>query len=71
INPRHAFHIPGAPYYLAAGLLFSAMLLATRVEQPKFEEAGEKPFTAAEAMPIEEIGSASVAPLVEPPQKSG
>ncbi len=71
INPRHAFHIPGAPYYLAAALLFSAMLLATRVEQPKFEEAGEKPFTPAEAMPIEEIGSASVAPLVEPPQKSG
>ena len=71
INPRHAFHIPGAPYYLAAALLFSAMLLATRVEQPKFEEAGEKPFTPAEAIPIEEIGSASVAPLVEPPQKSG
>ncbi len=71
INPRHAFYIPGAPYYLAAALLFSAMLLATRVEQPKFEEAGEKPFTPAEAIPIEEIGSASVAPLVEPPQKSG
>jgi len=71
INPRHAFHIPGAPYYLAAALLFSAMLLATRVEQPKFEEAREKPFTPAEAIPIEEIGSASVAPLVEPPQKSG
>ena len=36
IDPKHSFHIPGAPYYLAAALLFTAMLLATRVEQPRF-----------------------------------
>jgi DHA1 family tetracycline resistance protein-like MFS transporter len=68
INPMHPFHIPGAPYYLAAALLFSAMLLATRVEQPTFEEPAKKPCAA---VPAEEIGSASVAPLMEPPQKSG
>jgi hypothetical protein len=30
--------MPGAPYYLAAVLLFTAMLLATRVEQPQYGE---------------------------------
>ena len=30
--------MPGAPYCLAAVLLFTAMLLATRVEQPQFGE---------------------------------
>ena len=33
INPKHSFQIPGAPYYLAAALLFAAMLLATRLEE--------------------------------------
>src|ERR1700687_3112757 len=35
INPKHSFHLPAAGYYLAAALLFSAMLMATRVEQPQ------------------------------------
>jgi DHA1 family tetracycline resistance protein-like MFS transporter len=38
INPKHSLHMPGAPYYLAAVLLFTAMLLATRVEQPQYGE---------------------------------
>src|SRR5206468_3412675 len=42
INPKHSLHIPGAPYYLAAALLFTAMLLATRVEQPQFDQPGDK-----------------------------
>ena len=29
-------HIPGAGYFLAAALLFTAMVMATRVEQPRF-----------------------------------
>src|SRR6266478_3842491 len=33
IDPRHSFHLPGAPYYLAAALLFTACLLATRIEE--------------------------------------
>lgn len=36
IDPKRSFQIPGAPWFLAAGLLFIAMLLATRVEQPQF-----------------------------------
>ena len=33
IDPKHSFHIPGAPYYLAAALLFTAMLMSTRIKQ--------------------------------------
>src|SRR5205814_3027571 len=53
INPKHSFYVPGAPYYLAAVLLFTAMLLATRVEQPQFGEASPTPDAAGEAMPLE------------------
>jgi MFS transporter, DHA1 family, tetracycline resistance protein len=70
INPKHSFHIPGAPYYLAAALLFTAMLLATRVEQPKFEELSEKTIEPVQTMPADEIGSASVAPIVDPPAEN-
>jgi DHA1 family tetracycline resistance protein-like MFS transporter len=70
INPKHSFHIPGAPYYLAGALLFTAMLLATRVEQPQFEEPTEKPIEEGEGVPMDEIGSASVAPVVDRPEEN-
>jgi DHA1 family tetracycline resistance protein-like MFS transporter len=70
INPKHSFHVPGAPYYLAAGLLFTAMLLATRVEQPQFGELGEKPIEPVETIPADEIGSASIAPIVDTPEEN-
>src|SRR6266508_4904375 len=70
INPKRSFQLPGAPYYLAAALLFTAMLLATRVEQPQFEQQSEKPIEPVETIPIEEIGSASVAPLIDPQEEN-
>ena len=33
INPKNPLHMPGAPYYLAAVLLFTAMLMSTRIKQ--------------------------------------
>src|SRR5437016_2996033 len=33
INPKNPLHLPGAPYYLAAALLFTAMLMSTRIKQ--------------------------------------
>jgi MFS transporter, DHA1 family, tetracycline resistance protein len=39
IDPKHSFHVPGAPFYVAGALLFSAMLMSTRVEQPEFAPA--------------------------------
>jgi MFS family permease len=70
INPKHAFHVPGAPYYLAAALLFTAMLLATRVEQPQFGEPSEKAIEPVDALPTEGIGSASVAPVIDSPEEN-
>src|SRR5437899_6376216 len=65
INPKHSFYVPGAPYYLAAALLFVAMLLATRAEQPEFGKPSEKPIEPGEITPREGITSGAGAP--EPP----
>jgi len=35
IAPKHSFQVPGAPYFLAAALLFTAMLMSTRIKQPQ------------------------------------
>src|SRR6267143_150947 len=43
IDPKHAFHLPGAPFYLAAALLFTAMLMSTRVEQPQMTTKSTPP----------------------------
>src|ERR1044072_3076810 len=37
IDAKNKVHLPGAPYFLAGGLLFTAMLMATRVEQPDIQ----------------------------------
>jgi DHA1 family tetracycline resistance protein-like MFS transporter len=61
INPKHTLHLPGAPYFLAAALLFTAMLLATRVEQPEFGPAER----SHQALPPDAITSGTVAPLID------
>jgi MFS transporter, DHA1 family, tetracycline resistance protein len=33
IDPKNSMHVPGAPYYLAAALLFTAMLMSTRIRE--------------------------------------
>jgi DHA1 family tetracycline resistance protein-like MFS transporter len=38
INREHGWNIPGAPWYLGAGLLFLAMLMSTRI--PKISGGG-------------------------------
>jgi MFS transporter, DHA1 family, tetracycline resistance protein len=51
IDPKHAFQMPGAPYYLAATMLFAAMILATRLEQPQFAAPQISPADAEAAAP--------------------
>ncbi|MFL6596004.1 MAG: TCR/Tet family MFS transporter [Chthoniobacterales bacterium] len=51
INPQHSFHLPGAPYFLGAALLFSAMLLSTRIEQPEMGNATPVPAEVPETIP--------------------
>jgi hypothetical protein len=40
------------------------------VEQPQFDETSEKAVEPIETVPAEEIGSASVAPIVDPPEEN-
>ena len=39
INPTHSYQMPGAPYFLAAILLFAAMLLAMRLQETRISSA--------------------------------
>ena len=70
VNPKHALHLPGAPYYLAAALLFGAMILATRVEQPQFAEPSATPAETPDFVPPEGVTSGAVAPLIDPPEEN-
>ncbi len=64
IDPKHSFQVPGAPYYLAAALLFTAMLMSTRLEQAPV--ATTSPLAPGlDGIPPSEV-AAGVAPNVEP-----
>src|SRR5438105_8905772 len=65
INPKHLFQVPGAGYYLAAALLFTAMLMATRIKQPQFPATSTTPSEIPDVVLPEGVTSGSVAP--EPP----
>jgi len=64
IDPKHSFHVPAAGYYLAAALLFTAMLMATGIKQPDFSAV--KSTTAPsipDVVPPEGVTSGNVAPF--------
>src|SRR6184192_3335147 len=64
IDPKHSFHVPAAGYYLAAALLFTAMLMATGIKQPDFS-APKAPVPARipDVVPPEGVTSGNVAPI--------
>ena len=63
IDPKNGIHLPGAPYYLAAAFLFTAMLMSTRIQQT--------PLLSQEAMPPSvptippEITATGAAPITD------
>ena len=63
IDPKHAIQIPGAGYFLAGALLFTAAIMATRVKQPRFAEpsATDVPDVVAPAG----VTSGTVAPMID------
>src|SRR5438128_4477381 len=67
IDPKHSFYVPGAPYYFAAALLFTAVLLATWAEQPQFVQPSEQP---SETMSPDGMPSGAVGPLIDPPKEN-
>ena len=64
IDPKHSFQVPGAPYYLAGALLFTAMLMSTRLEQTPVAPVHFSP-TGPDGIPPSEV-AAGVAPIAEP-----
>jgi len=67
IDPKHALHLPGAPYYLAAALLFAAMLMSTRIKQ----DAPAAPRSTSippppDVVPRESMPSGPIAPITGP-----
>ena len=57
IDPRRLFHIPGAPYFLAAAMLFTAMLMSTRIAQTETPATMPTP-PEPEVVPPEGVSSA-------------
>src|SRR6184192_3318784 len=66
IDPTHSIQLPAAGYYLATGLLFSAMLMATRIKQPQFAPTSTTTPQIPDVVPPEGVTSGSVAPLIDP-----
>jgi DHA1 family tetracycline resistance protein-like MFS transporter len=67
IDPKHALNLPGAPFYVAAALLFTAMLMSTRIKQ----DAPAVPSSTASPLPpdvvsLESIPTESTSSTTEP-----
>jgi DHA1 family tetracycline resistance protein-like MFS transporter len=61
IDPKHSAHVPGAPYYLAAALLFAAMLMSTRIRESPAVSAGATSATPETPPEIAATGAAPIA----------
>jgi DHA1 family tetracycline resistance protein-like MFS transporter len=68
IDPKHSFHVPGAPYYLAGALLFTAMLMSTRLEQAPAVPAASSP-AGPDGIPPSEVAT-GVAPIADPKENT-
>lgn len=62
INPKNPVHLPGAPYFLAALLLFIAMAMSTRIKQPDLAASGVITGPETTPMPPESVPSRAVGP---------
>jgi hypothetical protein len=67
IDPKHALNLPGAPFYVAAALLFTAMLMSTRIKQ----DAPSAPSSTSTPLPpdvvsLESVPRVATAPTNEP-----
>jgi DHA1 family tetracycline resistance protein-like MFS transporter len=63
IDPKNSFHLPGAPYYLAAAFLFTAMLMSTRIQQTPLQSQAAMPPSVPLVPP--EITATGAAPITE------
>src|SRR4051812_10597539 len=57
IDPKRSFHLPGAPYFLAAAMLVTAMLMSTRIAKPD-ATAAVSAAPPPDIVPPDGVGSA-------------
>jgi DHA1 family tetracycline resistance protein-like MFS transporter len=62
IDPEHSIHLPGAPFYLAAALLFTAALMSTRIREQPLSERSTLPPAVPEIIPTEDTVGAPIVP---------
>ena len=62
IDPKHALNLPGAPFYVAAALLFTAMLMSTRIKQDA-PAAPRSTSRSPDVVQPESIPSGPIAPI--------
>jgi DHA1 family tetracycline resistance protein-like MFS transporter len=67
IDPSRTIKVPGAGYFLAAALLFTAAFMATRVEQPRF--TADSLTDVPDVVAPEGVTSGTVAPMIDPQEK--
>ncbi len=70
IDPKHAFHLPGAPFYLAAALLFTAMVLSTRIKRDETVRAHSRADEGEAVWPPLEITATGAAPVITEPKEN-
>src|SRR5258707_2151874 len=61
IDPKSRIHLPGAPYYLAAAFLFTAMPMATRIKQTPLQSQAAMPPSVPLVPP--EVTATGAAPI--------
>jgi DHA1 family tetracycline resistance protein-like MFS transporter len=66
IDPKHALNLPGAPFYFAAALLFTAMLMSTRIKEdvPAAPRSTTGP-PPPDVVPPESMPSGPIAPIMD------
>src|SRR5438477_6515146 len=65
IDPKSRIHLPGAPYYLAAAFLFTAMLMSTRIQQTPVQSETMPPSVPLVPPEITATGAATIAEAEE------
>ncbi len=66
IDPKHPFQVPGAPYYLGGALLFTAMLMSMRIEQPDMAATSSVTPGISGGVSPEDVAARAVAPIIDP-----
>ncbi|MGI8820980.1 MAG: TCR/Tet family MFS transporter [Chthoniobacterales bacterium] len=62
INPGRSWHLPGAPWFLASALLFTAMILSTRIKRRPGATSSGPAELPEPVVPPEGVTSGSIAP---------